>query len=169
MEDDIYDVIIKTLCLATPQLKHLMLSCQPHDTENSMCFQILGFDILIERRKKNKQWVLSPSLLEINQMPSFATGSPFDYELKKSLIVDSLKLLCMTPARRKMLRDERREMYAKRLTTNTKSMNAAQIAALQKEAGGAELPAKSGPGELERRIKALLKKKEKNEREAKRK
>ena len=102
-------------------------------------------------------------------MPSFATGSPFDYELKKSLIVDSLKLLCMTPARRKMLRDERREMYAKRLTTNTKSMNAAQIAALQKEAGGAEIPAKSGPGELERRIKALLKKKEKNEREAKRK
>ena len=90
-----------------------------------MCFQILGFDILIERRKKNKKWVLSPSLLEINQMPSFATGSPFDYELKKSLICDSLKLLCMTPARRKMLRDERREMYEKRLTTNTKSMNAA--------------------------------------------
>ena len=58
--------------------------------------------------------------------------------LKKSLLCDSLKLLCMTPARRKMLRDERREMYEKRLTTNTKSMNAAQIAALQKEAGGAD-------------------------------
>ena len=38
LEDDIYDIIIKSLCLATPQLKHLMFSCQPNDVENSMCF-----------------------------------------------------------------------------------------------------------------------------------
>jgi len=40
-----------------------------------------------------------------------------------------------------------------------------QIEALQAEVGAKNIPPSKGPGEAERRIKALLKKKEKNERE----
>jgi len=34
VQKDIYDIIIKTLCLATPHVTHLMKSCHPDDIEN---------------------------------------------------------------------------------------------------------------------------------------
>jgi hypothetical protein len=49
-------------------------------------------------------------------MPSFATPSPFDYDLKKAVMIDTLKILCMTPERREFLKRERKLMYEKRLT-----------------------------------------------------
>ena len=51
-----------------------------------MCFEVLGFDILIDEEFK-------PWLLEINHSPSFCTDSPLDYIIKKSLILDTLLLL----------------------------------------------------------------------------
>jgi tubulin polyglutamylase TTLL6/13 len=51
-----------------------------------MCFQILGFDIMIDKYFK-------PWLLEVNQSPSFATDSPLDYDVKKSVLQDAFKLL----------------------------------------------------------------------------
>ncbi len=51
-----------------------------------MCFQILGFDIMIDNK-------LKPYLLEVNQSPSFATDSPLDYKVKKNVVVDAFKLL----------------------------------------------------------------------------
>lgn len=90
IELGIHEVIIKSLCLAVPHIKHLVKSCQPDEIENSMCYQVLGFDIIIDSK-------FVPLLLEINQMPSFATGSPLDYKLKYNIIADTLKLLCMSP------------------------------------------------------------------------
>ena len=43
-----------------------------------MCFEILGFDIILDDKGK-------PYLLEVNQAPSFATDSPLDYEVKRGL------------------------------------------------------------------------------------
>jgi len=34
VQKDIYDIIVKTLCLATPHVTHLMKSCHPDDIEN---------------------------------------------------------------------------------------------------------------------------------------
>ena len=51
-----------------------------------MCFQILGFDVMID-------YQLKPWLLEVNQSPSFTTDSPLDSKIKKQLIAEVLTLL----------------------------------------------------------------------------
>ena len=44
-----------------------------------MCFEILGFDVLIDEK-------LKPWLIEINHAPSFSTDTPFDFKIKKDVI-----------------------------------------------------------------------------------
>lgn len=67
-------------------LSHTYRSCQPDDLENSMCFEILGFDVMIDSK-------LKPWILEVNHTPSFTTDSPLDFKIKKNLIHDTIKLL----------------------------------------------------------------------------
>lgn len=50
---------------------------------NSSCFEILGFDVLIDEK-------LKPWLIEINTAPSFATDTPFDFKIKKDAIADAV-------------------------------------------------------------------------------
>lgn len=50
------DAIIKTLITAHPILKHNYRTCFPNHNKGSACFEILGFDILLD--KKLKAWVL---------------------------------------------------------------------------------------------------------------
>ena len=68
-------------------------SCQPEDTENSMLFEILGFDVMIDH--KGKPW-----LLEVNHSPSFKTEANLDYKIKKALITDTFRLLNINPTRK---------------------------------------------------------------------
>lgn len=51
-----------------------------------MCFEILGFDILIDSS-------LKPYLLEVNHTPSFTTDTPLDSYIKKNLIRDAITLM----------------------------------------------------------------------------
>ena len=55
----IKDIIVKTLIVGQPFLSHLYRSCQPENLDNSICFQILGFDIMIDKRFR-------PWLIEVN-------------------------------------------------------------------------------------------------------
>ena len=59
-----------------------------------MCFEILGFDVLIDEK-------LKPWLIEINHAPSFATDTPFDWKIKKDVIADAIQLLRMSYQRKK--------------------------------------------------------------------
>jgi tubulin polyglutamylase TTLL6/13 len=51
-----------------------------------MCFEILGFDILIDS-------TLKPFLLEVNHTPSFTTDTPLDSFIKKNLIRDAISIM----------------------------------------------------------------------------
>ena len=93
LQKSIYDIIIKSLCLSTPHVTHLIRSCHPDGEGNQLCFQILGFDIMIDS-------ALRPYLIEINQMPSFATDSPLDARVKRGLLADCFKTLCLTNERK---------------------------------------------------------------------
>lgn len=83
---DIKSVILKCIAAVQPMLAHTYRSCQPDDVENSMCFEILGFDIFLDDN-------LKPWILEVNHAPSFTTDSPLDFKIKKSLITDTISLL----------------------------------------------------------------------------
>lgn len=51
-----------------------------------MCFEILGFDVMID--DKAVPWVL-----EVNHAPSFSTDTPLDFKIKKGVITDAIALL----------------------------------------------------------------------------
>ena len=89
------------MCLAQPHVHHLYRSCQPDDIENSLCFQILGFDVMIDHK-------LKPSLIEVNQMPSFATDSPLDYKIKHGVINDAIALLNLSAKRRSRTKNQKK-------------------------------------------------------------
>lgn len=50
--DQIKDIIVKTLIAGQPHVSDTFKSCQLEDFENSMCFEILGFDIMFSGDKK---------------------------------------------------------------------------------------------------------------------
>lgn len=83
---EIDDVIVKTLLSAQNTLQHNYRSCFAHHSEKSACFEILGFDVMLDRR-------LKPWVIEVNHTPSFHTDSPMDKEIKEQLLQDSFKLI----------------------------------------------------------------------------
>ncbi|XP_054851545.1 tubulin polyglutamylase TTLL6 [Eublepharis macularius] len=99
---DIEEVVVKTLLSAYPVIKHNYLTCFPNHTMGSACFEILGFDILLDRK-------LKPWLLEVNHSPSFCTDSCLDKEVKDQLLHDTLVLINLGACdKRKVLEEERR-------------------------------------------------------------
>jgi tubulin polyglutamylase TTLL6/13 len=100
---EIKDITLKTIMAGVHQMNHVYKSSKPNDTENSLCFQILGIDIFLD--SELKCW-----LLEVNQSPSFATDSPFDLQVKRSLIRDTLHILNLSQRRKaKCMNRERAE------------------------------------------------------------
>ena len=68
----------------------------------SACFEILGFDVLLDH--KLKAW-----LLEVNHSPSFHTDSPLDKEVKEGLLYDALQMLDLRVSdKRRCLEEDKR-------------------------------------------------------------
>ncbi|KAF5915929.1 hypothetical protein HPG69_003002 [Diceros bicornis minor] len=99
---DIEDVIIKTIISAHPTIKHNYQTCFPNHTLNSACFEILGFDILLDCK-------LKPWLLEVNHSPSFSTDSRLDKEVKDSLLYDTLVLINLGSCDKKKVLERERQ------------------------------------------------------------
>merc|ERR1712232_1321362 len=57
-----------------------------HNSSTSGCFEIYGFDILVDND-------LKPWLLEVNICPSLSSGSPLDKRIKTKLVADTLTLV----------------------------------------------------------------------------
>jgi tubulin polyglutamylase TTLL6/13 len=86
LKSRIEDIILKTLCSIQPSLSHIYKSCQPEDQTSGLCFELLGFDVIIDKN-------LNPILLEVNHSPSFSTDSPLDYKIKHRIIKETLVIL----------------------------------------------------------------------------
>ena len=96
----INDIFIKTIITGYPTLSNSVSSVHPDNFSNDMCFQILGFDVMIDHK-------LNPYLLEINYTPSFTADTPLDRHIKKNLISDSLNLLNINDKWKKQMKIKR--------------------------------------------------------------
>ncbi|XP_009696513.1 PREDICTED: tubulin polyglutamylase TTLL6, partial [Cariama cristata] len=106
--EDIEDIIIKTLISAHPVVKHNYQTCFPNHATGCACFEILGFDILLDR--KMKVW-----LLEVNHSPSFNTDSRLDHEVKDALLCDTINLINVHACNKRKVQEEDKQRAKERL------------------------------------------------------
>jgi len=88
LKAEINDILIKTLLIGWPHLDHNYKTCASKSSyqNNRQCFQILGIDIMLDRK-------LKPWLLEINESASFNDDTEVDKLVKTGLIEDAFRLL----------------------------------------------------------------------------
>ncbi|KFH11009.1 Tubulin-tyrosine ligase family protein [Toxoplasma gondii VAND] len=91
---EIDECLCKTIIAIQPSLAHIYGSCKGEDLSNSMCFEILGIDIMIDHK-------LTPWLIEVNHSPSFTTDSELDTIVKFKVIRDALVLLGLSSENRR--------------------------------------------------------------------
>ncbi|XP_076407229.1 tubulin polyglutamylase TTLL5 isoform X30 [Peromyscus maniculatus bairdii] len=87
------DLIIKTIISAELAIATACKTFVPH---RSSCFELYGFDVLIDN-------TLKPWLLEVNLSPSLACDAPLDLKIKASMISDMFTVVgfvCQDPAQR---------------------------------------------------------------------
>ena len=116
MWEQIEDIANKTIISAQAHLTHSFRSIQPEDLENSMCFEILGFDIFIDEKIK-------PWLIEVNSLASFATDSPLDKKVKYDLIYETIRLLNLNNKRKKKAKRIRQEQFQARQQHKNQDIN----------------------------------------------
>lgn len=79
----INDVLLKTLISGE---HHVTAAMKKNGMHRTNCFELFGFDILIDSD-------LKPWLLEVNLSPSLATDSPLDMTIKSTLLTDVFNLV----------------------------------------------------------------------------
>ena len=93
-----------------------MISVEPHIVSSynritkvkNCCFELYGFDILLDHK-------LKPWLLEVNISPSLSSSSPFDKKVKTCLVCDSLNLVGIEPYNRVQFEEEAEISLKKKL------------------------------------------------------
>eukprot|EP00429_Kryptoperidinium_foliaceum_P011966 CAMPEP_0176028024 /NCGR_PEP_ID=MMETSP0120_2-20121206/13750_1 /TAXON_ID=160619 /ORGANISM="Kryptoperidinium foliaceum, Strain CCMP 1326" /LENGTH=634 /DNA_ID=CAMNT_0017361233 /DNA_START=57 /DNA_END=1957 /DNA_ORIENTATION=- len=120
----IEDLIVKTLIAVQPSLSHFYHSCQPDDIDNSMCFEILGFDVMLDQK-------LQPWLLEVNHAPSFGTDSELDRLVKTRVLTDTFVLLNLSPEIRRQKKREARDKMELRAMGQAKKQSIEERATLE--------------------------------------
>lgn len=79
----IEEIVVKTILSA----ENLMFkSFQANVKFRDSCFELLGFDILLDN-------LMNPWLLEVNTSPSLATDAQLDFDLKSKVITEALNIV----------------------------------------------------------------------------
>ncbi|XP_047506669.1 tubulin polyglutamylase TTLL13-like [Pieris napi] len=105
-------VIVKTIISAWPILKHSYHACFPSHDMVHACFEILGFDILLDHK-------LHPYILEVNHSPSFHTDTQLDREVKENLLTDTFTMLNIWQCdKKRVLEEDRKRIRDRLLQTN---------------------------------------------------
>ncbi|XP_011053219.1 PREDICTED: tubulin polyglutamylase TTLL13-like [Acromyrmex echinatior] len=102
------EIIIKTIIAAYPVLKHNYHACFSMHNMTCACFELLGFDILLD-------WKLKPYLLEVNHSPSFHTDAQIDKDVKEGLLMDTFDILNLQQYDKKKIIEEDRKRIRERL------------------------------------------------------
>eukprot|EP01062_Namystynia_karyoxenos_P016063 TRINITY_DN1585_c0_g1_i1.p1 TRINITY_DN1585_c0_g1~~TRINITY_DN1585_c0_g1_i1.p1 ORF type:complete len:785 (+),score=194.92 TRINITY_DN1585_c0_g1_i1:276-2630(+) len=110
-------VVVKTFLAALPQIVHVYNSCLPHNNDGYSCFEILGFDLLLDQN-------LKPWLLEVNHSPSFHTDTPLDDRIKSGVISEVLRLLNIQTEARARERERERDDFRRRINTQARRSQA---------------------------------------------
>ncbi|CAF3588851.1 unnamed protein product [Rotaria sp. Silwood1] len=110
---EIQNIVIKTIFLAEPHLLKTYRMCRPGvlPTSESVCFELLGFDILID--KKLKPWIL-----EVNRCPSFDVNRQIEFDIKIKLLYETFDLLRFRSSDRKKSIDIEKTEAQRRLYSN---------------------------------------------------
>ena len=81
------EILIKTVLSIEPLIKS---SCDMYVPYRNSCFELLGFDILIDS-------ALNPWLIEVNLSPSLNCDAPIDQKIKGELIADLFTMIGIVP------------------------------------------------------------------------
>lgn len=84
------------------------------------CFEILGFDIMIDKD-------LDPSLIEVNHLPSWGTDSPIDEDIKSRVITQALSAIKVNAQDRKLYETAKRKQSHVRLRNQSTMASADDI------------------------------------------
>ncbi|XP_055956580.1 tubulin polyglutamylase ttll6 isoform X1 [Patella vulgata] len=123
--DDIDDVITKTMISAHSVLKHNYRTCFPNHVKGSACFEILGFDILLDRK-------LRPLVLEVNHSPSFNTDAQIDRDIKGTLVWDTLNIVNFGACdKRRCIEEEKKRIKDRLMGKYTKKETKEELEAVQ--------------------------------------
>lgn len=112
---EISSIIIKTIISGVPLISHTYKSIHSNDVTNSMCFEILGFDIILDSD-------LKPWLLEVNHTPSFTTDSEVDTIVKSLVIEHTLTLLNLSTQNKLILNKTKQNRLKDRTSLKYKDL-----------------------------------------------
>ena len=96
LKHEIDEIIRLTIASAQTQISSQYRIGFTSNDGKSRCFEILGFDIMIDNECK-------PWLLEVNNKPSMAAESPFDKVLKTNVIQGAMKIINLKPNFKKQI------------------------------------------------------------------
>lgn len=124
LKEDINDIFIKTVTAILPTLQHTYASCRPADVRAgeadpalcasdqphapSNCFEVLGFDIMVDA-------LFKPWLVEVNHSPSFTCDTPMDLRIKRGLIDGVLDIVNITAGDKRHFARLEKQKHMRRL------------------------------------------------------
>ncbi|KAL0127819.1 hypothetical protein PUN28_003214 [Cardiocondyla obscurior] len=114
------EVVMKTVIAAYPVLRHSYHACFSMHNETCACFELLGFDILLD-------WRLKPYLLEVNHSPSFHTDAQIDKDVKEGLLMDTFDILNLQRYDKKKIIEEDKKRIRDRLLQGLNGRDLSQI------------------------------------------